>query len=71
MSADHLPAAPMLDDAVTGLPVTAAQSEILVAQQLDPQSTVYNHSLVDETTGRIDVHRAPDAIRRTVANPEP
>ncbi|MFC9514919.1 amino acid adenylation domain-containing protein [Nocardiaceae bacterium NPDC056970] len=70
MSADHLPAAPMLDDAVTGLPVTAAQSEILVAQQLDPQSTVYNLSLVVEATGPIDVERAEEAIRRTVAHAE-
>ncbi|WP_420881832.1 amino acid adenylation domain-containing protein, partial [Rhodococcus sp. (in: high G+C Gram-positive bacteria)] len=70
MSADHLPAAPMLDDAVTGLPVTAAQTEILVAQQLDPQSTVYNLSLVVEATGPIDIDRAAEAIRRTVAHAE-
>ncbi|NKZ70530.1 amino acid adenylation domain-containing protein, partial [Rhodococcus hoagii] len=70
MSADHLPAAPMLDDAVAGLPVTAAQSEILVAQQLDPQSTVYNLSLVVEATGPIDIERAAEAIRRTVEHAE-
>ncbi|BCN62366.1 hypothetical protein RE9431_08210 [Prescottella equi] len=70
MSADHLPAAPMLDDAVAGLPVTAAQSEILVAQQLDPQSTVYNLSLVVEATGPIDIERATEAIRRTVEHAE-
>ncbi|PTR28917.1 non-ribosomal peptide synthase protein (TIGR01720 family)/amino acid adenylation domain-containing protein [Rhodococcus sp. OK519] len=70
MSADHLPAAPLLDDAVTGLPVTAAQSEILVAQQLDPQSTVYNLSLVVEATGPIDIDRAAAAIRRTVTHAE-
>jgi len=60
----------MLDDAVTGLPVTAAQSEILVAQQLDPQSTVYNLSLVVEATGPIDIERAAEAIRRTVEHAE-
>ncbi|QCQ93711.1 non-ribosomal peptide synthetase [Rhodococcus sp. SGAir0479] len=70
MSADHFPAAPTLDESVAGLPVTAAQSEILVAQQLDPQSTVYNLSLVVETTGPIDVDRAAEAIRRTVAHAE-
>ncbi len=70
MSADHLPAAPMLDDAVAGLPVTAAQSEILVAQQLDPQSTVYNLSLVVEATRPIDIERATEAIRRTVEHAE-
>ena len=70
MSADHLPAAPMLDAAVTGLPVTAAQSEILIAQQLDPQSTVYNLSLVVEATGPIDIERAAEAIRRTVEHAE-
>ncbi|MBM4607928.1 hypothetical protein GS416_02765, partial [Rhodococcus hoagii] len=57
MSADHLPAAPMLDDAVAGLPVTAAQSEILVAQQLDPQSTVYK-PLARRGGHRADRHRA-------------
>ncbi|WP_433609984.1 amino acid adenylation domain-containing protein [Prescottella agglutinans] len=70
MSADHLPAAPMLDASVAGLPITAAQSEILVAQQLDPQSTVYNLSLVVEATGPIDVDRAVAAIRRTVTHAE-
>ncbi|MDH6284886.1 condensation domain-containing protein [Prescottella agglutinans] len=70
MSADHLPAAPMLDAPVAGLPVTAAQSEILVAQQLDPQSAVYNLSLVVEAVGPIDLERAVHAIRRTVARAE-
>ncbi|WP_430330886.1 amino acid adenylation domain-containing protein [Rhodococcus sp. ACT016] len=70
MSADHFPAAPTHDESVAGLPVTAAQSEILVAQQLDPQSTVYNLSLVVEATGPIDVDRAAQAIRRTVAHAE-
>lgn len=70
MSADHLPAAPMLDASVAGLPITAAQSEILVAQQLDPQSTVYNLSLVVEATGPIDLDRTVEAIRRTVTHAE-
>ncbi|RVW08080.1 amino acid adenylation domain-containing protein [Prescottella agglutinans] len=70
MSADHLPAAPMPDASVAGLPITAAQSEILVAQQLDPQSTVYNLSLVVEATGPIDLDRAVEAIRRTVGHAE-
>ncbi|GAB2664196.1 amino acid adenylation domain-containing protein [Prescottella soli] len=70
MSADHLPAAPMLDAPVAGLPITAAQSEVLVAQQLDPQSTIYNLSLVVEATGPIDLDRAVEAIRRTVGHAE-
>ncbi|MCL2534954.1 MAG: condensation domain-containing protein, partial [Nocardiaceae bacterium] len=60
----------MLDASAAGLPVTAAQSEILVAQQLDPRSTGYNVSLVVEVGGPVDVDRAAAAIRRTVANAE-
>ncbi|RVW00669.1 non-ribosomal peptide synthase/polyketide synthase [Rhodococcus xishaensis] len=70
MSADHHSAAPLLDGAVANLPVTAAQSEILVAQQLDPLSTVYNLSLVAEVTGAIDLDGLALAIRRTVADAE-
>ncbi|RVW06542.1 non-ribosomal peptide synthetase [Rhodococcus spongiicola] len=70
MSADHHSAAPLLDQSVVDLPVTAAQSEILVAQQLDPLSTVYNLSLVGEVTGSIDLHRLAAAIRRTVTAAE-
>ncbi|CAM3127450.1 condensation domain-containing protein [Prescottella defluvii] len=55
---------------MTGLSVTAAQSQILTAQQQHPRSTAHNVSLVVDVTGPIDVDRLADAIRRTVAHAE-
>ncbi|MGW5145710.1 amino acid adenylation domain-containing protein [Rhodococcus koreensis] len=48
------------------LPVTAAQSEVWVGQQLNPGSPVYNLSLVVEVAGPIDLDRTAAAIRKTV-----
>jgi NRPS condensation-like uncharacterized protein len=52
------------------LPVTAAQSEVWVGQQLNPRSPVYNLSLVVEVAGRINLDRAAEAIRKTVERAE-
>ena len=51
-------------------PVTAAQSEVWVGQQLNPGSPVYNLSLVVEVAGRIDLDRAAAAIRKTAERAE-
>ncbi|WP_072687015.1 non-ribosomal peptide synthetase [Rhodococcus marinonascens] len=52
------------------LPLTAAQTEVWVGQQLNPESPVYNLSLAGEVAGQIDVDRLIAAIRKTIERVE-
>ncbi|MDV7268044.1 amino acid adenylation domain-containing protein, partial [Rhodococcus oxybenzonivorans] len=54
----------------TALPLTAAQSEVWVGQELHPGSPVYNLSLVVEVAGPIDLNRTIAAVRKTVERAE-
>ncbi|MFI9382020.1 amino acid adenylation domain-containing protein [Kutzneria sp. NPDC052558] len=49
-----------------GLPLSAAQTEIWVGQQLDPGNPVYNTGGYVDIRGRLDVDRYQAALRATV-----
>ncbi|MGW4477365.1 amino acid adenylation domain-containing protein [Rhodococcus triatomae] len=52
-------------------PVTAAQSEVWVAQQLAPDSPAYNIALTVEIGGPLHVGRAVESVYRTIRRAEP
>ncbi|MFC7447922.1 amino acid adenylation domain-containing protein [Rhodococcus daqingensis] len=52
------------------LPVTAAQSEVWVAQQLAPASPAYNISLTIEVNGPLDIARAVESVYMTIRRAE-
>ncbi|MFD4267916.1 amino acid adenylation domain-containing protein [Rhodococcus sp. NPDC058481] len=52
------------------LPVTAAQSEVWVAQQLAPASPAYNISLTIEVNGPLDIARAVESVYLTIRRAE-
>ncbi|GAA4489960.1 hypothetical protein GCM10023094_52370 [Rhodococcus olei] len=54
----------------TWLPVTAAQSEVWVAQQLAPASPAYNISMTVEVTGPLDIARAVESVYLTIRRAE-
>ncbi|AOW95020.1 non-ribosomal peptide synthetase [Rhodococcus sp. WMMA185] len=54
----------------TVLPLTAAQTEVWVGQQLHPESPVYNVSMAGEVNDPIDIDRLITSIRRTVERAE-
>jgi amino acid adenylation domain-containing protein len=55
---------------MTDLALTAAQSGILLAQRIDPQSTDYNIACSVELRGAVDLDRLTAAIRQAVAEAE-
>ncbi|MFE3290101.1 amino acid adenylation domain-containing protein [Rhodococcus sp. NPDC059234] len=57
---------------VTGswLPVTAAQSEVWVAQRLAPQSPAYNIALTIEVNGPLDIARSAESVYLTIRRAE-
>ncbi|MFC9789364.1 amino acid adenylation domain-containing protein [Rhodococcus sp. NPDC127528] len=57
---------------VTGswLPVTAAQSEVWVAQRLAPQSPAYNIALTVEVNGPLDIARSVKSVYLTIRRAE-
>ena len=54
----------------TWLPVTAAQSEVWVAQQLDPESTAHNIAMTVEVDGPLDIARAVESVYLTIRRAE-
>ncbi|MET4612838.1 amino acid adenylation domain-containing protein/non-ribosomal peptide synthase protein (TIGR01720 family) [Rhodococcus sp. PvR044] len=52
------------------LPVTAAQSEVWVAQQLTPASPAYNIALTVEVNGPLDIARAVESVYMTIRRAE-
>ncbi|WP_037178410.1 non-ribosomal peptide synthetase [Rhodococcus sp. UNC363MFTsu5.1] len=52
------------------LPVTAAQSEVWVAQRLAPTSPAYNISLTIEVNGPLDIARAVESVYMTIRRAE-
>ncbi|MFJ1616878.1 condensation domain-containing protein [Streptomyces sp. NPDC088251] len=52
------------------LPVSAAQMGVWVAQQLSPDSPLYNCATCFEISGRLDAELLTEAVRRTVAETE-
>ncbi|TQC50217.1 amino acid adenylation domain-containing protein [Rhodococcus sp. WS4] len=69
-SAESAPSSAFSTSTRDALPLTAAQAEVWVGQQLNPGSPVYNLSLVVEVAGLIDLDRAAAAIRKTVERAE-
>jgi len=55
---------------MTGLSLTRAQSGIWLAQQLEPESTVYNIAACVEIRGPVDLDRLASAVRQAISEAE-
>ncbi|MFJ1846533.1 MULTISPECIES: condensation domain-containing protein [unclassified Streptomyces] len=69
-SEENLGRCPVSEHGSVRLPVSAAQMGVWVAQQLSPDSPLYNCATCFEISGRLDAELLTEAVRRTVAETE-